>query len=189
MKKSTKPAVLTPDASIIFPYFDETGKIHSIVLRKGKLFKYAVSPTELVDCSLRHFGSSLRGATEGAKSVFGMPISMPPVTVSEVLGMYWFPSKSPSSDDCVWFALYHIALFTSIGEKLTKVELRDGTQFTVHCSHHSFAQKMQRASMLKSQVEARTRAMEGIIPKDPQKMMLLFISKGKTDRNYEVTEE
>ncbi|PIC62937.1 competence protein [Sporosarcina sp. P13] len=183
--KRLKEAVITPGTSVIYPNYDEQGKLCAVVLRNGKLVRVGESPTNIVDLSLRNYGSSLRGAVDGTKMMLG-EISMSPVVVSEVLNMYWFPSKSPSSDDCVWFALGHIYSYKSVDKDRTRVILRDGTSFMIYCSYYSFTQKYQRACMLKNRLEARTAQMK---LEKPRHSISFVIFKDPKKPNYEVTEE
>ncbi|MDV6376956.1 competence protein ComK [Sporosarcina sp. GW1-11] len=183
--KRLKEAVITPSTSVIYPNYDGNGKLCAIVLRNGALVRVGVSPTNIVDLSLRYYGSSLRGAIDGAKTILG-EISMSPVVVSEVLNLYWFPSKSPSSDDCVWFALAHIYTYKGVDKDRTRVILRDGTSFTIDSSYYSFTQKYQRACMLKNILESRATQMK---LEQPRHSVSFVIYKDRKKRNYEVTEE
>ncbi|AXH98468.1 hypothetical protein DV702_01335 [Sporosarcina sp. PTS2304] len=177
--------VITPSTSVIYPNYDENGKLGAVVLCNGKLVRVHMSPTNIVDASLRYYGSSLRGGVDGAKTVFG-DISMSPVVVSEMLDLYLFPSKSPSSDDCVWFVLANVYTYKSIGKDRTKVILHDGTSFTIFSSYFSFTNKYQRACMLKNILEARTAQMK---LEPPLHSVSFVIDKDRTKRNYEVSDE
>lgn len=178
-----RKALITQGTSVIYPQFNEQGKLGAMVLQNGELIYMDISPTKLVDYSIRCYGSSLRGAIDGTRLILG-DISMPPVVVSEKLGLYWFPSKSPASYDCVWLSAGHVDRFTPVGKEHTKVIFTNGSSMILNCSNYSFEKKHQRACWLKKQMEGWTsRAV--ICEKESSYMIRLSPCK----RNYEVLED
>lgn len=115
-----------------------------------------MGPTALIDFNFQYYGSSLRGAGDGAKMIIGKG-RMYPVVVNEKLDLYWFPSKSPLREDCIWLALHHIKDYIDVGEKRTKIIFSNGSTITIDMSRTSFDNKVQRAYKLKGKLESRTR--------------------------------
>ena len=54
-------AVITPGTSLVYPYYNEVGKLCAVLLKDGDLVRVEYSPTEVVDLSMKYFGTSLRG--------------------------------------------------------------------------------------------------------------------------------
>ena len=53
-------------------------------------FKWLLRPTDLIDANLKYYGSSLKGASDGASMILGGK-NMTPIIVNEKRGIYWFP--------------------------------------------------------------------------------------------------
>lgn len=184
MKNETK-SLITPGTSLIYPYFNTVGKLCSVLYKDGEFIRVEMSPTEVVDDSMKYFGTSLRGGIEGGKAVMG-DIHMTPVMVNERLDMYLFPSKSPSSSNCVWFQLSNILIFLPIDKSNTKVILHDGTVFRVDCSYSVFHSKYQRACMLKNGVTTRVMQMSFKVERNSK---TYFIRRNDKHGDFEVTED
>ncbi|ARD49072.1 hypothetical protein SporoP37_13260 [Sporosarcina sp. P37] len=184
MKNRTE-SVITPGTSLVYPYYNETGKLCAVLLKDGEFVRVDKSPTDVIDVSMQYFGSSLQGGIAGARSMLGR-ISMSPVMINEKLDMYWFPSKSPSSDDCVWFSLSHILTYMPIAKDRTKIIFRDGTIFTLDCSYDSFEWKHQRTCMYKNGLEAQINFMADNVKKSYKTYL---IRRNRKRGNYEVSDE
>ncbi|PIC95238.1 hypothetical protein CSV69_12755 [Sporosarcina sp. P26b] len=184
MNEETK-SIITPGTSLVYPYYNDEGKLCAVLLKDSDFVLVDTSPTAVVDLSMQYFGTSLRGGIEGGKALMGR-IHMTPVMVSESLDMYWFPSHSPSSNDCVWFSLAHVLTFLPIDKNHTKVIFRDGNVFTVNCSYSSFQSRYQRTCMLKNGLVARFTQMALGVKKGHK----TFLIRKKHQRgNYEITDE
>ncbi|WP_153720935.1 competence protein ComK [Sporosarcina cascadiensis] len=177
-------AIITQGTYMICPQYDEEGKLGSMVLQNGDFIYADISPTDLVDYSIRCYGSSLRGAVDGTRTIFGEDIFMPPVIVSEKLGLYWFPSKSSSSPKCIWFSAGDIDRFKTIDKEHIQVFFIDGSDMTVNCSAYSFESKYLRACRLKGRMEARTNVM---VVHEKQSSYSIRMDSSK--RNFEVEKQ
>lgn len=170
--------VVNNGTSIILPEFDENGKLLSVVMEKSELFKVNLEPTKLIDYSLRRYGSSLRGANDGSRTLLG-EISMPPIVLNLTQCLYWFPSMSQKKKDCVWIAADHVKDYQALDKKQTKILLNNGSEIILNSSHYSFDQKYNRAFKLKYQIERQ----------DPTEVVFeskkgYSIRKKGKDRNY-----
>ncbi|WP_153730419.1 competence protein ComK [Sporosarcina obsidiansis] len=182
--KTTTDYVMNKGTSVIFPEYNEDGKLQSVVVENNRLYRVDQKPTTLVDQNLRYYGSSLRGAKDGTRMILGN-VMMSPVVINERLNLYWFPSKSPYRDDCVWFALQHIKDYKAIGNKKTSITLLNGTKFMLDLSSYSFEERFNNACRLKTLIEGRT--IQLMVCESEQAASYL-ISKDRCDRNYEVLE-
>ena len=128
-------------ATILFsPKTDKYGRLYTRVLEKDNIFQVDMGPTDLMDANLEYYGSSLEGTSVGA--------SMMPILVNEKRGIYWFPSKSPSEVDCVWFALHQIKKYHSLAKGRTMVTFNNECTFDLDISHSSFDMKVKQAFKL-----------------------------------------
>ena len=121
--------------------FDENGQLCSRVFRGPVSFSIKMSPQKFIDESLKKYGSSLRGALDGSKDILGKK-NMRPIVINAYLGIYLFPSKSPSKPDCVWFSLFHVVNTESISRNKTKVFLSYGHSVVVEMKESNFNRRL-----------------------------------------------
>lgn len=174
--------ILDYETVLFLPKYDDLGNLTTIVMQNGHPVNVDMSPTELIDFNLRYFGSSLRGAGDGSRMILGK-ISMYPIVINEKLDIYWFPSMSPSSPDCVWFAVHHIESYKSIGKKQTQVLLSDNSTVIIDSSVYSFEKKIQRAYALKYKMEGRTNRP---VMRVQEAKQYYHIIRGVNSRNYKL---
>lgn len=151
MKKKNYHA-LNNDSSIVLPNYNIHGRLMSVVVEKGVFRKVPLRPTTLMDYSLRCYGSSLRGALEGTKMLLGK-ISLLPIVMSIQPNTYWFPSSSPTRNDCVWFRFCHVKDYDIYNKSQTKVLMQDNCEVVLDASYYSFNERINRANKLKYLVE------------------------------------
>ena len=174
--------ILNDETIVFYPQYDQFGNLLTGVMEKHGTFVVDMPSTDLIDYNLKYYGSSLKGASDGTKMILG-EISMKPIVMNEKLGLYWFPSKSPSSEDCVWFALHHIKDYCSYGKKKTLVTFSNGSTIVVDISVTSFDKKVQRAYKLKGKVEGRTSASVSRITESHN---IYHLNKKSQSINYEI---
>ncbi|MCM3569338.1 competence protein ComK [Neobacillus mesonae] len=133
--------------------YDQNGKRCSRVVEGRTAFLVDLSPIQLLDANLRAIGYDLKGAVNGSKFILGQTM-MCPIIVNPYLKICLFPTKSPKSEDCIWFNPDHIVKPTAIGSK-TQVELSNGYCLTVNLRLPSFKAKMHTAEKLMRLSEER----------------------------------
>lgn len=180
--KTTCEFNLNSETILIYPQFDHFGNLLTGVMEKNGTFLVDMCPSDLIDHNLKYYGSSLQGASDGTKMILGK-IDMRPIVMNEKLGLYWFPSKSPSSKDCVWFALHHIKDYNKIGKKKTLVNFSNGSTIVIDISLTSFDKKVQRTYKLKGRVEGRTSTSGSRIT---ESHMIYHLNKKSQSINYEI---
>ena len=147
--------IMNYETIMFYPEYDEYGNLHTRIFENHTIHQVAVSPTDLIDANLKYYGSSLKGAREGASMILG-GIKKPPIVVNAIRGIYWFPSKSPSNRDCVWLALHQIKDYKKIDGGKTLVTFYNDSTFKLDVSYYSFDKKVKEAYKLKGKIEERT---------------------------------
>ncbi len=181
MRHSTN-YVMTYSTILFLPRYDEFGNLFTTVMDNNSLFVVEMEPTALIDLNLKYYGSSLRGAGDGANMILGKG-QMYPVIVNEKLDLYWFPSKSPSKKDCIWFALHHIEETIELPNKHTQIIFSNGSTFIIDISKMSFDKKIQKAYKLKGKIESRTKATTMQVSESRGQY---HIAKNQKDINFDV---
>ncbi|MFS0575482.1 competence protein ComK [Sporosarcina sp. 179-K 3D1 HS] len=173
--------VLTHDTAVFLPMYDGTGKLCTLVMENGEMIEVAIKPNALMDRTLQYYGSSLQGASDGAKYILGNT-QMNPVWISD--SIIWFPSKSAASDDCVWLALHHVERYVPCGKEETEVTLSTGSKVVIKCSYYSFDKKVQRAYKLKGTINKRLELSAATVVKE--NIVCYSISKEENSVHYEI---
>ena len=170
-------------ATILFtPKTDKYGRLYTQILEKDNIFLVDKGPTDLMDANLNYYGSSLKGASHGASKILG-GVSMTPIIVNERRGIYWFPSKSPSKEDCVWFALHHIKNYRSLTKGKTVVTFNNECTFNLEISYYSFDMKVKQAYQLKGKMDERTNEIPSRIAESKTKY---HFNRNDQDFNYNI---
>lgn len=127
--------------------YNQHGKRCTRVMLEEMSFLVDRTTEQVLDDSLKYIGFSLKGATEGAKSILGNR-NLCPLIVNPYKGICLFPNKSPRSEDCIWFNPEHIVKTIPIGKK-TEVYFRNGYSIIVDSKLFHFNTKIQQATQLK----------------------------------------
>ncbi|WP_438316182.1 competence protein ComK [Sporosarcina sp. FA9] len=172
--------IMKRETMLFKPVRNERENLDTLAMESRGTVKVSMSPTDLIDQNLRYFGSSFNGASQGSRAILGN-ITMCPIVVNQMLDFYWFPTKSPTNPDCIWFALHHIERHESICKKTTRVFLSNGTNIDIKLSSYTFEKKIQRAYKLKYKVEERTRLNPIIIN---ESLVLYDVRKIDNERTY-----
>ena len=122
---------------------------NSIVVEDNCDYEVSGKPLEIVDYSCKYFGSSYPGRKEGSKDVLNSSYKLP-IVVEDTRNLVFFPTTSPTDDDCSWISLKNIKEYRGIDDLNTEVEFKNGKIITVGISYNSFNNQVLRASRLES---------------------------------------
>lgn len=140
--------VIKPKTIAIIPKYDKNGYLYSIVIEGRLIYLVDMTPNKIMEYSLLHFASNLKGANSGSRFILGN-ISMCPIKISSKLDIFWFPCKSPNQEDCIWLAHGHVVDYKQIDKNLTQIYLSYGHSVTVEMNKTNFEKKYDRATKLR----------------------------------------
>lgn len=146
--------IIQKETNCILNHYDEDGRLCSIVVEEEEVYKVNESPLKIIKKSIQYYGGSLNGAILSAKEALGN-INMPPVMISGSKGIYWFPSKSITHEDCVWLSVDHIKDYESIGDWTLIVHFYSGYSVPIVSTYYRFDKKVNRAHKFKNIMEKR----------------------------------
>lgn len=109
---------------------------------------------QIMDKSCRFFGSSLRGRVEGTASIAGIT-HKPPIIIDSPLGMYFFPTSSPQSNECIWLSHSHIEKIMEKSLKQTKVYFINGETLSLNISFNTIENQIMRTAQFRFVLENR----------------------------------
>ena len=105
------------------------------------------TPYEVLDYSCKYFGSSYEGRKEGTKSILNINYKVP-IIVENTRNIIFFPTNSPTSEDCMWISLKNINTIKEEDYNSTKIEFNNGVSIHVPISKRTIENQILRASRL-----------------------------------------
>ncbi len=105
------------------------------------------TPYEVLDYSCKYFGSSYEGRKEGTKSILNINYKVP-IIVENTRNIIFFPTNSPTSEDCMWISLKNINAIKEEDYNSTKIEFNNGVSIHVPISKRTIENQILRASRL-----------------------------------------
>lgn len=179
--KTKEMYIITTETSVIFPYFDECGRLLSMVMEGDQLHIIHCKPIKIIDFNLKLAGSSLKGASEGAGEILGST-SMSPVAINKTYSIYFTPTMSPKSHDCIWVALGHVKEYVKTGDNQVKVTLRNGSVAELPLTYSQFDRRVDRVCKLQYLIETNTKQVMKVRENYTQSYIL---RKKETGLNFE----
>lgn len=138
---------------------DETMALIQLGEEKTKIIEedneYVVNKSaySIMDESCKYFGSSYLGRVEGSRNMIGYEYKLP-IIVEESRKLIFFPTSSPTSDDCSWISLKHVNNIEKASDN-TVLVFKNGTKIKLNVSKASFNNQLLRSTRLESVLNAR----------------------------------
>lgn len=147
-------AILKPDTLFFGQQYDEYGNVQTVVAKVGEVDILEGKPLDIIDNTLLYFGSSLRGAKEGAKAILNNA-SCPPLLLSKDLDLVLVPSEGYQSETCIWFILKYIVYCDQDASGNGIVVLSDGSRVQINGRREKMLKKIALATKLRDFVHNR----------------------------------
>ncbi|MGP4073449.1 competence protein ComK [Piscibacillus sp. B03] len=151
MKFNDTPQV-TGRTLAIMPYYINDDTLGSHVMEKDREYHTHLSPKKVVDLGCKAHGSDLRGRLSGAQYVTGFSRKTP-IAIDTYNKLYFFPTSSPSSNECVWICYNHILYIEKVKPKLTRVHFNNGQSLLVNISYMSLNNQIQKTAQYRNLLE------------------------------------
>lgn len=142
---------ITGETLAIFPVEGKQSK----VIETEAEYLVEQTPFEIISNSCMYFGCSYEGRQKGSKKLTGS-IYKTPIIVEETRELIFFPTTSPKDNECCWINAKGIeGIHRADVYSKTKVELKNGEEYTVDISYPSFHNQMLRSTHLESRLRDR----------------------------------
>lgn len=119
----------------------------SKVLEDSKEYVIDSTPYEIMDYSCKYFGSSYEGRKEGTKAILDINYKVP-IIVENSKNIIFFPTNSPSAEDCCWISLKNIKKIESADYNSTNVIFNNNISILIPVSKRTIENQILRASRL-----------------------------------------
>lgn len=136
-----------PNTTLLADQYYLYGSLYTRVYEGRKPFLVSMASKKIIDFTLKHHGSNLRGAIESAKFLLGKKY-MCPIIVNPVQNICMLRLYSPAQGIHIWFNLDHIWKADRINNK-TVVILIHGFSIEVDLRLASLNKRLDKARELK----------------------------------------
>ncbi|WP_405098912.1 competence protein ComK [Oceanobacillus sp. FSL H7-0719] len=137
-----------------------SNEYRTIVLTSNEKLYIKLTPLEIIKASCYHNFSSYEGRREAVKYLTNFQNKVP-IPVNTSGGIYAFPTKSPTNDDCVWLFYHHIKSIVDNqkggmkSEFPSTVHFVNNTELPLNISHFSLSHQFYRTAVCKSMFDSR----------------------------------
>ena len=105
------------------------------------------TPYEIMDNSCKYYGSSYEGRKEGTKAILNVSYKVP-IIVDSGRNLIFFPTNSPSAEDCCWLSLKNIKEVREEDYNTTLIIFNNGVSISLPVSKRTMENQIFRASRL-----------------------------------------
>lgn len=174
--------IINHATTFIVPEYDDNGYLFSRILHGNETFLVKEKPFKLIERSVNYYGNTIKGAIEASRVVLGNHW-MSPLTISEKLEIYWFPTSGYEKDECAWFALDHIKYFVEIDKNQTRIIFRNGCSLDIPMNKKRLIRKRNQSAQLKHERQIRVKWSATYLYVQKQEIMFTLESG---ERNYRI---
>ncbi|MFY4775157.1 competence protein ComK [Metabacillus sp. RGM 3146] len=154
--------LISSHTKYLAPVYNEYGELCTIAYELYRTVHVRKSPTKIIHENCLHFGSSYKGRLKAANDILPGQ-KMLPVCVSELTGLFFIPTVSPDSDECVWIGYKNVKIVIPYNEK-SVVLFSDGSRLFVPMHRDILQGKFGKAShLLVTFLERQKRIQEDVI--------------------------
>ena len=122
-------------------------KKQSKIYEDNKEYIVENTPYEVMDYSCKYYGSSYEGRKEGTKAILNASYKVP-IIVDSGRNLIFFPTNSPSADDCCWLSLKNIKDVKEQDYNSTLITFNNGVSISLPISKRTMENQIFRASRL-----------------------------------------
>lgn len=154
MKNNVNIRELTPFTMAVVSYKNDRGKYVSRIYEDEVEYEIEGKATKVIEYACSFFCSTLKGRQDGVKAISGITHKAP-VPIDPSSGMYFFPTKSPTNDNCSWIAHSHIEEIKRQNPKQTTVFFKNGRSITLNVSYGILVNQIQRTAQVRYLLDNR----------------------------------
>ncbi len=129
-------------------------KTYSYITELDAEFISPFKPIEIIKYSCEYYGSSYEGRKEGTRSLTGITHKSP-IAIDPTSSIFFFPTHSPASPQCMWVSHEHISSIFKHTSKESKILFRNRCNVTIPVSFGTIENQILRTALLKTRLVQR----------------------------------
>jgi competence protein ComK len=144
---------ISPYTMAVLPETTEQG-LYSLVKEIDGEYLVKMKPVDIIERSCRFFGSSLKGRREGTKDIMGITHKAP-IVIDPTNFIYFFPTLSPSRQQCAWIAHSFVQSIQSSHYDETLLVFSNREKIILPVSKGSLENQLYRTAQLRTTLSSR----------------------------------
>jgi competence protein ComK len=124
-------------------------KIYSMVYELEDEVLVPFKPFDIINASCDFFCASYKGRVQGSHHILGKAHKAP-ISIDPQNSLYFFPTTSPSRQDCIWVNAQHVDKYFRFTSKITKVLFKNKVIYDIPVSVRTFESQLLKTSYLRT---------------------------------------
>jgi len=145
---------ITPLTMAVLRSKDEIGNYTTYILEEERDCLVYESPIKIIDHACKYFGSSLKGRLEGTRDISNITHKAP-IAIDPMSGIYFFPTASPSNENCSWLSHSHIKEIVRKEYNRSEIIFHNGERVVLEVSYGSMINQLNRTAQFRYSLENR----------------------------------
>ncbi|GHH98531.1 competence protein ComK [Neobacillus kokaensis] len=130
------------------------GKIFSKIMEGDEEFIAPFKPIDLMKKNCSYFGVSFESRKKGTTELIGYTRKVP-IVIEPANHLFFFPTTSPNSLECVWISHEHVESFRRVGPQQTLITFSNKQSYVFQVSYGTVESQMLRTALLKTKLLQR----------------------------------
>jgi len=122
-------------------------KLCTVVREEDNEFIVLQKPTEVIEQSCYFYGGNYKGRIASTEALTGIT-HKPPIAVNSLERLFFFPSKSVRSNNCIWISHKHVKKVHKASPQKVRISFINNTFMTINVSIRSFKSQFLRTGQL-----------------------------------------
>jgi competence protein ComK len=147
--------LITNKTIAIQPFINQWGRVCAEIYEEDAVILVEKKPFRIIKDSCPYYGSTYDGKKDATQIILGR-MCFPPIMIDTKLDIFFFPTKSPRKDSCIWLSQPHIDDIISIDRKKVRVIFSNGMDLPIESTSRALKCKLHRAAHYRSVLLNRT---------------------------------
>jgi competence protein ComK len=129
-------------------------KIYSEIFEVEDEFLSPFKPLDIIKNSCEYYGSDYEGRRNGTKQLVGYAHKIP-IAIDPTNRIFFFPTTSPSRQECIWISHEHVKDYDRINPQETLIHFNNNQSFTFPISGSTIISQLERTAYLRTKLMQR----------------------------------
>lgn len=129
-------------------------KIYSEIFEVEDEFLSPFKPLDIIKNSCEYYGSDYEGRRNGTKQLVGYAHKIP-IAIDPTNRIFFFPTTSPSRQECIWISHEHVKDYARISPQETLIHFNNNQSFTFPISCSTIISQLERTAYLRTKLMQR----------------------------------
>ena len=149
MSEGIKEYFIHNSTMALIPIWLKGNELGTKVLEEGGELIVHCKPLTIITSSCMYYGSSYKGRKDATMELIHIN-RKPPIAINPLDNLYFFPSLSPTQEQCGWFSQSHIANFRKSAYNQSEITFLNGKKIVYGISKNTLEVQLSRTSILQS---------------------------------------